>query len=74
MLWNGVDLGVGYRLDLVVNECLVVEVKSVTALAPVRGKQVLTYLRLGSFRLGLLLNFGAPRLVQGIKRIANGLP
>jgi GxxExxY protein len=64
----------GFRADLVVDECVVVELKSVEALAPVHGKQVLTQLRLSGHRLGLLLNFGEVHLKDGIKRIANGLP
>ena len=64
----------GFRADLLVDECVVVELKSVEALAPVHGKQVLTQLRLSGHRLGLLINFGEVHLKDGIKRIANGLP
>jgi GxxExxY protein len=63
----------GFRADLLVDECVVVELKSVEALVPVHGKQVLTQLRLSGHRLGLLINFGAVHLKDGIKRIANGL-
>ena len=63
----------GFRADLVVGECLVVELKSVEALAPVHGKQVLTQLRLSGHRLGLLINFGEVHLKDGIKRVANGV-
>jgi iron complex transport system substrate-binding protein len=63
----------GFRVDLIVEECIVVELKSVEQLHPVHAKQVLTYCRLLDFRLGLLINFGAPLLKDGIKRIANGL-
>lgn len=61
----------GFRADLVIDDCFIVELKSVEQLAPVHGKQLLTYLRLRNHRLGLLINFGAPVLKEGIKRIAN---
>ena len=64
----------GFRADLLVDECVIVELKSLEALAPIHGKQVLTQLRLSRKRLGLLINFGAAQLKDGIKRIANGLP
>ena len=62
-----------FRVDLVVDHAVLVEVKSVLHLAPVHGKQLLTYLRLLDHRLGLLLNFGAPVMKDGIIRIANRL-
>ena len=61
----------GFRADLINNNCLLVELKSLEKLAPVHGKQVLTYIRLLDFRLGLLINFGEALLKNGIKRIAN---
>jgi GxxExxY protein len=64
----------GFRADLLVAGKVVVELKSVEALAPVHGKQVLTQLRLSGHRLGLLINFGESQLKNGIKRVANGLP
>jgi GxxExxY protein len=63
----------GFRADLIVEECIVVELKSVEQLHPVHAKQVLTYCRLLDFRLGLLINFGAALLKDGIKRVANDL-
>jgi iron complex transport system substrate-binding protein len=63
----------GFRADLLVEECIVVEVKSVEGLHPVHAKQVLTYCRLLDYRLGLLVNFGAALIKDGIKRIANGV-
>jgi GxxExxY protein len=63
----------GFRVDLIVNDTVLVELKSVEVLAPVHGKQVLTYLKLTNLRLGLLINFGAPLLKDGIKRIAHNL-
>jgi len=64
----------GFRADLMVEDCVIVELKSVEALAPVHGKQVLTQLRLSERKLGLLINFGEVHLKNGIKRIVNGLP
>ena len=63
----------GFRADLIVDETVLVELKSVEVLAPVHGKQVLTYLKLTNLRLALLINFGAAMLKDGIKRIANNL-
>jgi GxxExxY protein len=63
----------GFRADLVVNGTVVVELKSVEHLLPVHSKKLLTYLRLMDLRLGILVNFGAPVIKSGIKRIVNGL-
>jgi iron complex transport system substrate-binding protein len=63
----------GFRADLIVEKSVLIELKSVEALAPVHSKQVLTYLRLLDCRLGLLINFNIPLLKDGLKRIANGL-
>jgi GxxExxY protein len=62
-----------FRVDLIVERAVVVEVKSMPILTPAQHKQLLTYLRLLDIRLGLMLNFGAPRFKDGIKRIANNL-
>jgi len=64
----------GFRTDLLVEGRMVVELKSVEKLAPVHSKQLLTYLRLMNLRVGLLLNFGAPTLKEGLHRIVNNLP
>lgn len=63
----------GFRADLIVEDCIVVELKSVEQLAPVHPKQVLTHCRLLDYRLGLLIDFGAALIKDGIKRIANRL-
>jgi len=63
----------GFRADLLIDGKICIEVKSIETLAPIHGKQVLTYLRLLDYRLGLLINFGAPLLKDGLKRIVNGL-
>src|SRR5262245_46216606 len=60
-----------YRVDLVVEELVVVEVKSLDALAPIHTAQVLTYLRLTGCPAGLLINFNAARLMEGVKRLIN---
>jgi GxxExxY protein len=61
----------GFRADIVVEEALLIELKSVENLAPVHSKQVLTYLRLMNLPLGLLINFGAPTFREGVRRIVN---
>jgi GxxExxY protein len=62
----------GFRLDLLVEDLLIVELKSVEKIQPVHAKQLLTYLRLANKPLGLLINFNVPMLKDGITRISNG--
>jgi len=64
----------GYRADLVVEDKVMVELKSVEVVMPVHKKQLLTYLRLADKKLGLLINFGSALIKDGIVRIVNGLP
>jgi GxxExxY protein len=64
---------VGYRMDILIEGCLIVEVKSQEGLLPVHKAQLLTYLRHANKRLGLLINFSSPLLKNGIVRLANGL-
>jgi GxxExxY protein len=64
----------GYRIDLLVDDRLVVELKAVEKLLPLHSTQVLTYLRLGNFPLGLLINFNVHRLIEGLERVTNGAP
>jgi len=66
--YKGIHLGCGYRLDLLVAGGVVVEIKSVEALAPIHDAQLLTYLRIGGWRLGLLINFNVAVLKNGIHR------
>jgi GxxExxY protein len=66
--YKGIHLPCGYRLDLLVAGAVVVEVKSVETLAPIHEAQLLTYLRLGGWKIGLLINFNVPLLKQGIRR------
>jgi GxxExxY protein len=73
IVFEGMTFEEGFRADLIVEKMVVVELKSVETLAPVHGKQLLTYLRLLNYRLGLLINFGAPVIKDGIVRVVNNL-
>ncbi len=68
VVYKDVKLECGYRMDIVVSKALVVEVKSVDAIAPIHEAQLLTYLKLSGIRVGLLLNFNVPVLKDGIRR------
>jgi GxxExxY protein len=69
VVYKAVRLDCGYRLDVVVQNQLVLEIKTVDRLMPVHSAQLLTYLKLGGYRTGLLLNFHAPVLKDGLKRM-----
>jgi GxxExxY protein len=69
--YKGVNLDCGYRLDLVIEEKIILELKTVENLLPIHEAQLLTYLKLSGLTLGLLINFNVPVLKSGIKRIAN---
>ncbi|MCP9763789.1 GxxExxY protein [Lacihabitans soyangensis] len=71
IVYKDVKLDHGYRLDLLVNNKVVIEIKTVEAFTEVHTAQVLTYLKLGNYKLGLLLNFYVSSLKSGIKRIIN---
>ena len=71
VFYDGLLLDDGYRLDLLVNDAIIVEIKAGERLLPVHHSQLLSYLRLTDRRLGLLLNFNVPRLVLGLKRVVN---
>ena len=73
IVYDGARIDLGYRLDLLVQEKFVVEVKAVAALTDVHRAQLLSYLKLGGYRLGYLLNFNVKMLKGGICRLANGL-
>jgi len=73
IFYEGIRFDEGFRADLVVAGLVIVEIKSLEHLVNVHRKQLLTYLRLTNLRLGLLLNFGAPLMKDGIERIVNGL-
>ncbi len=71
--YDGIRFDEGFGADIFVEEEVIVELKAVEKVLPVHKKQVLTYLRLTNSRLGLLINFGAPLIKDGITRIVNGL-
>ena len=72
LIFEEVKLECGYRIDLLIENKLVVELKSVEALTDVHFAQTLTYMKLGNYKLGLLMNFNVVKLKDGIKRIING--
>ena len=74
LIYKGLSIDCAYRADLIVDEHVLVEVKAIEAFAPIHSQQLLTYLRLGNYPVGLLLNFGAPTMKAGIKRIVNHFP
>ena len=71
--YEGLTVDNGYRIDLLVEDRVVVELKAVAAILPVHRGQLLSYLRLGGFKLGFLLNFHVPQMRDGIVRMVNGL-
>jgi len=71
--YEGMTFDEGFRLDLLVNSTVIVELKSVENLRPIHSKQLLTYLRLMDKRLGLLINFNEVKIKDGIHRVVNGL-
>lgn len=73
VIYDDVKLDLGFRLDLLINDKVIVEIKSVEVLAPVHHKQLLTYLKLTDKKLGLLVNFNTDNIKDGITRIANNL-
>jgi GxxExxY protein len=73
VMHNGIDMGIGFIPDLVLGNKLILEMKSVEHVAEVHYKQVITYLRLMNFRLGLLINFNVPLIKDGMHRIVNNL-
>lgn len=73
LIFEDVKLECGYRIDILVENKLVIEIKSVEALNDVHLAQTLTYMKLGNYKLGLLINFNVTLLKHGIKRVINGL-
>jgi len=74
LIYRGVTIDCAYRADLVVDGVALVEVKALDSLAPIHSRQLLTYLRVAGCPVGLRLNFGAPTMKEGIKRVVNGFP
>lgn len=73
LVWEEVELAQSFRADLIVDDLVVIELKSVEAITPVYTKQLLTYLKLTDLRLGLLINFNENLLKHGIRRVVNKL-
>jgi GxxExxY protein len=73
LIYEGIRMDTCFRADLIIEDKVIVELKSVEALAPVHKKQLLTYLKLADKRLGLLINFQVALIKDGITRIVNGL-
>jgi len=74
VIYDGIQFAEGYRIDILVEDKVILELKSVEMILPVHKKQLLTYLRLADKKLGLLINFGESTIKQGITRLVNGLP
>jgi GxxExxY protein len=72
-VYEDIHLDLGFRADVVVDNKVIVETKSIEALAPIHGKVLLTYLRLADVRLGLLINFNVELIKDGIRRVVNNL-
>ena len=70
-MYDGAQLGIGFRADLILDDKVIVELKSVEKIAPIHKKQLLTYLKLSGIQLGLLINFNEILLKDGITRIKN---
>ena len=73
LTYDGIEIETAYRLDLLVADLVVLEIKALDAVAPVHPAQLLSYLRLGGYRLGYVLNFNVALMRDGIRRLANGL-
>ncbi len=72
VVYKGTKLDCGYRIDLLVKDEVVVELKAVDGILPIYEAQTLTYMRLGSWKVGLIINFNVPIVVKGIKRLVLG--
>ncbi len=70
--YKGIQLDCGYRLDLLVEDRVVVEIKAIDAVQPIHEAQIMTYLKIGGWSTGLLINFNVPILIKGVHRLANG--
>ena len=73
VVWEDIYLDIGFRLDLIIENKVIIEIKSVEQISNVHLKQVLTYLRVTDLKLGLLINFNEALIKNGIKRVVNGL-
>ena len=73
VFWKGKKMNLGFKADVIIEDQIILEIKSVEQLAPVHYKQVLTYLKLTNKKLGLLVNFNEALIKDGIRRVVNGL-
>ena len=73
VIWDGLKMDIGFRADLIVEEMVIIEIKSVEKVSPVHPKQLLTYLKVTEMKLGLLINFNERLIKNGITRIVNNL-
>jgi GxxExxY protein len=73
VVYDGVKLEQGYRIDILIAGCVILEIKAIDGIAPIHRAQLLSYLRLSGCRLGLLMNFNVPLMKDGIVRMVNGL-
>lgn len=73
LIWNGINMGIAFKADLIIEKKVIVELKSVETVMDIHRKQLLTYLKITDLKLGLLINFNEALLKHGIKRIVNYL-
>ncbi|MCD0470694.1 GxxExxY protein [Flavobacterium sp. JAS] len=73
VLWDGIKLDIGFRSDLIVENKVILEIKSIEQITDIHAKQVLTYLKITKMKLGLLINFNVPIIKFGIKRVVSNL-
>jgi len=73
VVWDGINLDIGFRSDLIVEGKVILEIKSIEQLTDIHAKQVLTYLKITKMKLGLLINFNVPIIKYGIKRVVSNL-
>jgi GxxExxY protein len=73
VIWDGINLDIGFRADLIVENKVILEIKSIEQLTGIHAKQVLTYLKITKMKLGLLINFNVPIIKLGIKRVVSNL-
>lgn len=74
LVYKGLQIGAGYRIDLIVEQQIIVELKSIERIEPIHEAQLLSYLRLSGCHVGLLINFNVRHLKSGIRRMVNGAP
>jgi GxxExxY protein len=73
VVYEEIELDIGFRMDMLINELLIIEIKSVESLSSVHYKQLMTYLKLTDLKLGLLINFNTADISKSIHRVVNGL-